>query len=219
MTRAEAITSIERGIALVDTSIKDGVTWVVTGDMGIGNTTASSAIVAAMTGAAVEAVTGRGTGVTDPALAHKAEVIRHTLARHRLDAHKPLDVLAKVGGFEIGGLVGVILGTAAHHCPVLLDGLIATAAALLAVGLVPTVRDYLIAGHRSVEPGHSVALQALGLKPVLELDMRLGEGTGGVLALTIVEAACRLLDEMATFAEAGVATDDTTPVPRAGAAS
>lgn len=219
MMHAEAIACVERGLALAETNIKERTTWVVTGDMGIGNTTASSAIVAAMTGAAVEAVTGRGTGVTDPALAHKAKIIGQALARHRPDAHDPLDVLAKVGGFEIGGLVGVILGTAAHHCPVFLDGLIATAAALLAVGLVPTVRDYLIAGHRSVEPGHTVALQALGLKPILELDMRLGEGTGGVLALTMVEAACRLLDEMATFAEAGVATDDTTPVPRIGATS
>jgi nicotinate-nucleotide--dimethylbenzimidazole phosphoribosyltransferase len=206
-------------MTLVETNIKDRVTWVVTGDMGIGNTTASSAIVAAVTRATVEAVTGRGTGVTDPAMAHKAEVIRHALARLRPDAHDPLDVLAKVGGFEIGGLVGVILGTAARRCPVLLDGLIATAAALLAVGLVPRVRDYLIAGHRSVEPGHTVALQSLDLIPVLELDMRLGEGTGGVLALTIVEAACRLLDDMATFAEAGVATDDQSPIPRAGAAS
>jgi nicotinate-nucleotide--dimethylbenzimidazole phosphoribosyltransferase len=146
-------------------------------------------------------------------------VIRQALARHRPDAHDPLDVLAKVGGFEIGGLVGVILGTAAHRCPVLLDGLIATAAALIAVGLVPAVREYLIAGHRSVEPGHTVALQALDLRPVLELDMRLGEGTGGVLALTLVEAACRLLDEMATFGEAGVATNEATPTPQAGAAS
>jgi nicotinate-nucleotide--dimethylbenzimidazole phosphoribosyltransferase len=219
MTRAEAITSIERGLSLVAAEIQERATWVVTGDMGIGNTTASSAIVAAMTGAAVETVTGRGTGVTDPALAHKTTVIRQALARHRPDAHDPLDVLAKVGGFEIGGLVGVILGTAAHRCPVLLDGLIATAAALIAVGLVPAVREYLIAGHRSVEPGHTVALQALDLRPVLELDMRLGEGTGGVLALTLVEAACRLLDEMATFGEAGVATNEATPTPQAGAAS
>jgi nicotinate-nucleotide--dimethylbenzimidazole phosphoribosyltransferase len=219
MTRAEALASVERGLALAEAEVKERATWVVTGDMGIGNTTASSAIVAAMTGAAVEAVTGRGTGVTDPALAHKAAVIRQALERHRPDAHDALDVLAKVGGFEIGGLVGVILGAAAHRCPVLLDGLIATAAALLAVRLVPAVRDYLIAGHRSVEPGHTVALRALDLAPVLELDMRLGEGTGGVLALTIVEAACRLLDEMATFAEAGVATGEAPSTARTEAAS
>jgi nicotinate-nucleotide--dimethylbenzimidazole phosphoribosyltransferase len=219
MTPAEAMACVERGIALAEAEVKDGATWVVTGDMGIGNTTASSAIVAAMTGAAVEAVTGRGTGVPASVLGHKAAVIRHALERHRPDPHDPLDVLAKVGGFEIGGLAGVILGAAAHRCPVLLDGLIATAAALLAVGLVPAVRHYLIAGHRSVEPGHRVALQALSLVPVLELDMRLGEGSGGVLALTIVEAACRLLDEMATFAEAGVATNASTPTPAAEATS
>jgi nicotinate-nucleotide--dimethylbenzimidazole phosphoribosyltransferase len=209
MTAQEAQTCVEHGIALAEAEIKTGQTWVVTGDMGIGNTTASSAIVAVMTGAAVETVTGRGTGVTDAVLARKTEVIREALERHRPDPSDPLGVLMMVGGYEIGGLAGVILGAALHRCPVVLDGLISTAAALLAVGLVPTVREYLIAGHRSVEPGHSVALQALGLEPVLELSMRLGEGTGGVLALTLVEAACRLLDEMATFEEAGVATRDT----------
>ncbi len=209
MTLQEARTSVERGIALTDAHVKTAQTWVVTGDMGIGNTTASSAIVAAMTGAAVETVTGRGTGVTDSVLRRKTVVIREALDRHQPDPHDPLDVLSKVGGFEIGGLAGIILGAARHRCPVILDGLIATAAALLAVGLAPAVRDFLIAGHRSVEPGHTVALQALGLEPVLSLDMRLGEGTGGVLALTLVEAACRLLDEMATFEEAGVATDKT----------
>jgi nicotinate-nucleotide--dimethylbenzimidazole phosphoribosyltransferase len=219
MTRQEALASVECGIALVEAEVKAAATWVVTGDMGIGNTTASSAIVAAMTGAAVETVTGQGTGIAGPTLAHKAEVIRQALARHRPDARHPLDVLAKVGGFEIGGLAGVILGAAAQRCPVILDGLIATAAALLAVGLAPAARHYLIAGHRSVEPGHTAALRALDLRPVLELEMRLGEGTGGVLALPIVEAACRLLDEMATFEEAGVATQETTSAPTAGAPS
>jgi nicotinate-nucleotide--dimethylbenzimidazole phosphoribosyltransferase len=176
--------------------------------MGIGNTTASSAIVAAMTGAAVERVTGRGTGVTGAALARKAAVIKQALDLHRPKAEDALEVLAKVGGLEIGGLAGIILGAAARRCPVVLDGLISTAAALLAVGLVPSVRGYLIAGHRSVEPGHSVALQALGLEPVLDLEMRLGEGTGGALALSVLEAACRLLDGMATFEEAGVATEE-----------
>ncbi|MBI3327771.1 MAG: nicotinate-nucleotide--dimethylbenzimidazole phosphoribosyltransferase [Nitrospinae bacterium] len=209
MTPIEALTSVEHGIALADAEVKPGQSWVVTGDMGIGNTTASSAIVAAMTGAAVETVTGRGTGVTGPVLAHKTAVIRQALDRHRPDPRDPLDVLTKVGGFEIGGLAGVILGAAAQRCPVVLDGLISAAAALLAVGLVPAVRDRLIAGHRSVEPGHTVALQALGLDPVLNLEMRLGEGTGGVLALTVLEAACRLLDQMATFGEAGVATGKT----------
>lgn len=209
MTPTEALASVESGIALADAEVKDSQTWVVTGDMGIGNTTASSAIVAAMTGAAVDTVTGGGTGVTGPGLERKAAVIREALDRHRPAAHDPLDVLTKVGGFEIGGLAGVMLGAAAHRCPVILDGLISAAAALLAVGLIPAARDYMIAGHRSVEPGHSVALHFLGLTPVLDLEMRLGEGTGGVLALTILEAACRLLDSMATFEEAGVATRET----------
>jgi nicotinate-nucleotide--dimethylbenzimidazole phosphoribosyltransferase len=208
MTMDEAMACVESGIALVDTEIKGGRTWVVTGDMGIGNTTASSAIIAAMTGASVERVTGKGTGVTGEALARKAAVIKAALDRHQPNPHDALDVLSKVGGFEIGGLAGIILGAAARRCPVVLDGLIATAAALLAVGLVPGVREYLIAGHRSVEPGHTVALNALGLEPVLDLELRLGEGTGGALALPVLEAACRLLDEMATFEEAGVATDD-----------
>jgi nicotinate-nucleotide--dimethylbenzimidazole phosphoribosyltransferase len=208
MTAAEALSCIDTGIALAEAEVREGQTWVVTGDMGIGNTTASSAIVAAMTGTAVERVTGRGTGVTGAALARKAAVIKQALDLHRPNAEDALEVLAKVGGLEIGGLAGIILGAAARRCPVVLDGLISTAAALLAVGLVPSVRGYLIAGHRSVEPGHSVALQALGLEPVLDLEMRLGEGTGGALALSVLEAACRLLDGMATFEEAGVATEE-----------
>jgi nicotinate-nucleotide--dimethylbenzimidazole phosphoribosyltransferase len=214
MTPDEALACVEGGIALVEAEVKKGHTWVVTGDMGIGNTTASSAIIATMTRTPVERVTGRGTGVTGAALARKAVVIKEALDRHQPQGQDALDVLTKVGGFEIGGLAGIILGAAARRCPVVLDGLIATAAALLAVGLAPAAREYLIAGHRSVEPGHTVALQALGLEPVLDLELRLGEGTGAVLALPVLEAACRLLDEMATFEEAGVATDapDTTPV-------
>jgi nicotinate-nucleotide--dimethylbenzimidazole phosphoribosyltransferase len=215
MTMDEAVACVESGIELAGAEIKSGHTWVVTGDMGIGNTTASSAIIAATTGASVERVTGRGTGVTGETLAHKAGIIKAALDRHQPKPQDALDVLSKVGGFEIGGLAGIILGAAARRCPVVLDGLIATAAALLAVGLVPAVREYLIAGHRSVEPGHTVALGALGLEPVLDLGLRLGEGTGGALALPVLEAACRLLDEMATFEEAGVATDapDQTPAP------
>jgi nicotinate-nucleotide--dimethylbenzimidazole phosphoribosyltransferase len=211
MTAEEALTCVETGIALAEAEVQACRTWVVPGDMGIGNTTASSAIVAAMTGTSVERVTGRGTGVTGAALARKAEVIKQALDLHRPDAEDALGVLAKVGGYEIGGLAGIILGAAARRCPVVLDGLISTAAALLAVGLAPTVRDYLIAGHRSIEPGHGVALQALGLAPVLDLELRLGEGTGGALALSVLEAACRLLDGMATFEEAGVATEGHSP--------
>jgi nicotinate-nucleotide--dimethylbenzimidazole phosphoribosyltransferase len=219
MTPDEALACVESGIELAGAEVTRGHTWVVTGDMGIGNTTASSAIIAAMTGASVERVTGRGTGVTGEALARKAAVIKAALDRHQPKAQDALDVLSKVGGFEIGGLAGIMLGAAARRCPVVLDGLIATAAALLAVGLVPAVREYLIAGHRSVEPGHTVALNALGLEPVLDLELRLGEGTGGALALPVLEAACRLLDEMATFAEAGVATDDPDQTPASDAPS
>jgi nicotinate-nucleotide--dimethylbenzimidazole phosphoribosyltransferase len=214
MTADEALACVECGIGLAEAEVRPGHTWVVTGDMGIGNTTASSAIVAAMTGVSVERVTGTGTGVTAEALARKTGVIKAALERHQPRAEDALDVLSKVGGFEIGGLAGVILGSAARRCPVVLDGLIATAAGLLAAGLIPSVREYLIAGHRSVEPGHTIALQALGIEPVLDLHLRLGEGTGGVLALPVLEAACRLLDEMATFEEAGVATDDPHDHPR-----
>jgi nicotinate-nucleotide--dimethylbenzimidazole phosphoribosyltransferase len=219
MTPEQALVCVETGIELAQAEVKASHTWVVTGDMGIGNTTASSAIIAAMTGESVERVTGRGTGVSGAALAHKAAVIKEALDRYRPKAQDALDVLSKVGGFEIGGLAGIILGAAARHCPVVLDGLIASAAALLAVGIVPSARDYLIAGHRSVEPGHTVALQTLGLEPVLDLELRLGEGTGGVLALPVLEAACRLLDEMATFEEAGVATNDPHQTPSADAPS
>ena len=219
MTPDEALASVDTGIALVAAEVKGRQSWVVTGDMGIGNTTASSAIIAAMTGTPAERVTGRGTGVSGAALARKAAVIKEALDRHQPRVQDALDVLSKVGGFEIGGLAGIILGAAARRCPVVLDGLIATAAALLAVGLAPAVREYLIAGHRSVEPGHTVALHALGLEPVLDLELRLGEGTGGVLALPVLEAACRLLDEMATFEEAGVATDDPDRPPTADASS
>jgi nicotinate-nucleotide--dimethylbenzimidazole phosphoribosyltransferase len=219
MTRTEAITCLEGGIELARAEIKSGCTWVVTGDMGIGNTTASSAIIAAMTGAPVGRVTGSGTGITDETLARKAGLIKAALDRHRPNPEDALDVLSKVGGFEIGGLAGIILGAAARRCPIVLDGVIATAAALLAVGLVPAVRESLIAGPRSVEPGHTVALDALGLEPVLDLALRLGEGTGAALVLPVLEAACRLLDEMATFAEAGVATNDPgqTPAPNLSA--
>jgi nicotinate-nucleotide--dimethylbenzimidazole phosphoribosyltransferase len=219
MTPDEALACVETGIELVEAEVKERQSWVVTGDMGIGNTTASSTIIAAMTGTPVERVTGRGTGVSGAALARKAAVIKEALDRYQLKPQDALDVLSKVGGFEIGGLAGIILGAAGRRCPVVLDGLIATAAAILAVGLAPSVRDYLIAGHRSVEPGHTVALHALGLKPVLDLELRLGEGTGGVLALPVLEAACGLLDEMATFEEAGVATEAPDRPPTVDAAS
>jgi nicotinate-nucleotide--dimethylbenzimidazole phosphoribosyltransferase len=172
--------------------------------MGIGNTTASSAIFAAMTGRPVEEVTGRGTGLNDEQLAHKVDVIKRALAVNKPEPAKPLDVLAKVGGFEIGGLAGVMLGAAAKHIPIVIDGFISGAAALIAVALAPQLKDYIIAAHVSAEAGHAAMLKHMGLKPLLNLDMRLGEGTGAALGIFLVEAAVRTLNEMATFAEAGV---------------
>ena len=204
MTRQQALEAVEAGIEVVEGELAKGMDILGIGDMGIGNTTASSAIAAAITGAPVARVTGRGTGVDDERLRHKIEVIERALEVSRLDPTDPLDVLSKVGGFEIGGLAGAILGAAAHRVPVVLDGFITGAAALIAVGLAPQVRDYLIAAHRSVEVGHPLVLGHLGLRPLLDLDMRLGEGTGAALGIFLVEAAVRILNQMATFAEAGV---------------
>jgi nicotinate-nucleotide--dimethylbenzimidazole phosphoribosyltransferase len=188
--------------------VAKGLDIIGTGDMGIGNTTASSAICAAMTGEAVTAVTGRGTGISDEQLLHKIEVVKRALAVNRPDPKEPLDVLAKVGGFEIGGLVGVMLAAAAYRIPVVIDGFISGAAALLAVALAPRLRDFLIAAHVSAEAGHRVVLRHLRLKPLLNLGMRLGEGTGAVLGILIAEAAARILAEMSTFAEAGVSEEE-----------
>lgn len=205
MTRAQARLAVERGIAVARDQIAQGVDLIGTGDMGIGNTTPSSAIVAALSGRPPAEVTGRGTGLDDAGLARKIAVIERALALHRPDTADGLDVLAKVGGFEIGGLAGVIIGAAAQRVPVVVDGFISGAAALVALRLAPAVQPYLIAAHRSVERGHRAALELLGTAPLLDLDMRLGEGSGAALAIGLCQAACRLLDEMATFAEARVA--------------
>jgi nicotinate-nucleotide--dimethylbenzimidazole phosphoribosyltransferase len=204
MTEEEAVTSIESGIEVVGAELAKSLDIVGTGDMGIGNTTASSAICAAMTGEAVAEVTGRGTGITDEQLAHKIEVIKRALAVNHPDPQQPLDVLAKVGGFEIGGLVGVMLAGAAYRIPVVIDGFISGAAALIATALAPGLKDFLIPAHVSAEAGHRVLLRHLGLKPLLDLGMRLGEGTGAALGIFLAEAAARILAEMSTFAEAGV---------------
>jgi nicotinate-nucleotide--dimethylbenzimidazole phosphoribosyltransferase len=172
--------------------------------MGIGNTTPSSAITAAMTGRSVEDVTGHGTGIDESGRRHKVAVIERAIELHRPNSADPLDVLTKVGGLEIGGLVGLMLGAATARVPVVLDGFIAGAAALVAVGLQPWCREYLIASHRSVEHGHRVILDHLGLKPLLDLDLRLGEGTGACLGMDLVCAAIKIYREMATFDEAGV---------------
>ena len=204
MSREQAIKSIEVGLEIIKKEVKKGLDIVGTGDMGIGNTTPSSAITAAITGEKVAKVTGRGTGIDDRQLAHKVEVIERALEVNKPNADDAMDVLAKVGGFEIGGICGVIVGAAAHRIPVVIDGFISGAAALIAVGLSPIVKDYLIASHCSVEIGHKVILKYLGLKPILDLELRLGEGTGAALGMFLVEAAAKVLAEMATFAEAGV---------------
>ncbi len=204
MTRAQAEDAITVGLQIVEAQIARGLDLVATGDMGIGNTTPSSAIVTAITGRPVADVTGRGTGVDDAGLARKIKTIERALEVNRPDPGDALDVLTKVGGFEIAGLAGVIIGGAAQRVPVVIDGFISGAAALIAAGLVPEVKPYLIAAHQSVEIGHRVMLQHLGLRPLLNLNLRLGEGTGAALAFHLIEAAVRILNEMATFAEAGV---------------
>jgi nicotinate-nucleotide--dimethylbenzimidazole phosphoribosyltransferase len=204
MTIEQAAQAVETGIEIVKAEIDLGLDIVCTGDMGIGNTTASAAICAVMTGKKAENVTGRGTGLNDQQLAYKIEIINESIAVNKPQATKPLEVLAKLGGFEIGGLVGVMLGAASSRVAVVIDGFISGAAALIAAGLCPQVKDYMIAGHCSVEPGHKLLLKHLGLKPLVDLEMRLGEGTGAALGMFIAEAATRTLGEMATFAEAGV---------------
>lgn len=204
MTRAEAEQTIKAGIEIAAKEIKHGLDIVATGDMGIGNTTASAAICSVMTGNHAAAVTGRGTGVNDEQLRHKISVIEEAVSHNKPDPADALDVLSKIGGFEIGGIAGVILGAASQRVPVVIDGFISGAAALIAAGLCPRAKDYMIAGHCSVEPGHISTLQHLGIKPLLDFDLRLGEGTGAVLGIFIAETAVRILAEMSTFAEAGV---------------
>lgn len=204
MTRPQAIQAIETGIRLVEEERARGLDIVATGDMGIGNTTPSTAIAAVVTGRSPAELAGRGTGVDDAGLQRKITAIQRALEINRPDPADPIDVLAKVGGLEIGVIAGVILGAAAMRIPVVIDGFISTAGALIALRLCPPAKAYCFAGHCSAEPGHSAMLSYLGLEPILDLDMRLGEGTGAVLAMGIIEAACKALDEMATFAEAGV---------------
>ena len=204
MTRAQAEACIRAGVDLAVSAARDGAAIIGTGDMGIGNTTAASAIIAAVTGASPTRTTGRGTGRTDPELAHKIACVERALDVNQPDPGDGLDVLTKVGGFEIGVLAGVVLGGALARRAVVLDGFVSGAAALIAHALSPTVRDYLVAGHLSAEPGHAIALKHMGLQPLLDLGMRLGEGTGALLATGLVEAAAACLTDMATFDEAGV---------------
>lgn len=205
MSKEEAVASIEAGIEVFEEEFEsNGVDIVGTGDMGIGNTTPSSAIVSTITGLNAEDVTGRGTGIDDKGLANKIEIIKKGLLVNKPDPKDGIDVLSKVGGFEIGGIAGIILGAASRRVPVVIDGFISGAAALIAWRLEPKSRDYMIAGHCSVERGHKVILDFMGLTPILDLDLRLGEGTGAALGIGIIEAGVKILTQMATFGSAGV---------------
>lgn len=203
MTRDQAMRAIEAGIEVVE-SRADAIDVFGTGDMGIGNTTPSTAVVAALTGLSVGELTGRGTGIDDEQLARKIAVVEKSLRLNRPDASDALDVLAKVGGFEIGGIAGVVLGAAARQKPVVIDGFISTAGALVAHALCPAAAEYVVAAHRSAEPGHRAMHARLGKEPLLDLGLRLGEGTGAALAMNLVEAAQRILTEVATFDDAHV---------------
>ena len=231
MRREQALAAIDVGLEIADAEHARGAQVIALGEMGIGNTTAAAAIVAALTGSAVADVTGRGTGIDEATWRHKVAIIEQALHVNHLHdnyaslsdachvnrlhdnyaaAPDALDVLARVGGFEIGGLVGLMLGAAAHGAPLVLDGFITAAAALIAAALCPAVRGYLIAAHRSVERGHAAALEHLELEPLLALDLRLGEGSGAALALPMLDAALAIQREMATFSEAGISTADVT---------
>ena len=204
MTRDEAEAALEAGIETATELVDAGYRCLLTGDMGIGNTTASAALIAAFTGRDPAAVTGRGTGVDDAMLARKINVVRRALLLHRPDPGDPIGTLAAVGGLEHAALAGFVLGAAAARVPVILDGVIAGSAALVAAGLSPTALGACIAGHRSAEPGHAAALDHLNLPPLVDLQLRLGEGTGALLALPLVQSAARILAEVATFDSAGV---------------
>ena len=209
MGREQALFCLASGVRVAAAQARRGSGALATGDMGIGNTTAGAAVIAALTGVPPSAVTGRGTGIDDTAWRRKVRLIERALEVNDPDPADAVDVLAKVGGFEMGFLAGVILGAASRRWPVVLDGLASGASALLACRLAPQVRDYLMASHLSTEPGHRVALEHLDLTPLLDLKMRLGEGTGAALGLFLLEAACRLQLEMATFASAGVSRRQT----------
>ena len=205
MSRRDAERALMIGFERASELIEHGTDILGTGDMGIGNTTPSAAVGTLLTGAAIEQMVGRGTGVDDAGLARKREIVRRGIEINNPDPEDGLDVLAKVGGFEIGGIAGAVLAGAFLRRPVVIDGFISTAGALIAAALCPAVKDYLLAGHCSAEPGHRIMLKHLGLDPILDLGMRLGEGTGAALAMGIIESAVRMFREVLTFEEAGVA--------------
>jgi len=208
MTRDEAEACLATGIGLAQAAAEEGINLLGIGEMGIGNTTAASAISSVLLRCDPEAVTGRGTGVDDAGLAHKIVVIRRAVELNKPDPADATDVLAKVGGAEIGVMAGIVLGGAANHLPIVADGFISTAAAAIAFTLQPHARDYLFTGHRSAERGHTALTNFIGEQPLLDLSMRLGEGTGAALAMHIIEGAAKLLCEMATFADAGVSNKE-----------
>ncbi len=207
MSIANATNAVEAGIAIAK-DLGKTIDLFGTGDMGIGNTTPSTAVAAVITGKSVEELTGRGTGLDDEQLAHKQQVVKNILKRHQPDPKNGLEILAQVGGFEIGGIAGLILGAASLKKPVVVDGFISSAGALIAVAIEPFARDYIICAHRSMEPGHRAMQEKLGCKPLLDLNLRLGEGTGAAIAMNIVEASVAVLTEVATFEEAAVAGAD-----------
>lgn len=206
MSRQEAVSSIEQGITLFEEYMPIAI--VGTGEMGIGNSTAAAAMTAVFTQRPAHEITGRGAGLDDAGLKHKIAVITEALKLQAPDPHDPIGVLEKVGGFEIGGMAGIMLAAASKRVPIVIDGFISGAAALLAYKLKPEIKEYMFAGHRSVEPGHAAALEYLGLKPLLDLEMRLGEGTGCCLAMQVIEAGVKILTRMATFNSAGVSERD-----------
>ncbi|MDH4099133.1 MAG: nicotinate-nucleotide--dimethylbenzimidazole phosphoribosyltransferase [Nitrospirota bacterium] len=208
MSRDDAVKALEVGIELAQRYAGKGYDILGTGDMGIANTTPSSAIVAVFTGKTVEELTGRGTGINEAAWAHKVSVIKRSLEVNRPDPKDALDVLAKVGGYEIAGIAGLILGGASRRIPVVVDGFISTAGALVATELCPLVRDYIFMAHKSVEIGHQSALDKIGQRPFVDLDMRLGEGTGAALGINLVECGVKVLTEIASFDAAGVTEAD-----------
>ncbi|MBI5561893.1 MAG: nicotinate-nucleotide--dimethylbenzimidazole phosphoribosyltransferase [Deltaproteobacteria bacterium] len=203
MTREEAVACIEAGITLANEYASEGAIYG-TGEMGIANTTPASAIIAALADARPAEVTGKGTGIDDETLKRKIAVIEDALKLNRPSTNDPVDVLAKVGGAEIGGIAGLVLGAAARRIPVVVDGFISTAGALIAYELNPAVRDYVFASHNSVERGHRVMLERMRLRPIVDLDLRLGEGTGAAMAIFLIEAGVKVYNEMATFGDAGV---------------
>ncbi|WP_193363902.1 nicotinate-nucleotide--dimethylbenzimidazole phosphoribosyltransferase [Geobacillus vulcani] len=206
MTTSEAEQALSVGYEQAASIIEQGARTLIVGEMGIGNTTAASALLAALTDEPLERIVGKGSGIREERLAHKRDVIRRALLLHRPDPAKPLEWLAKIGGLEIAAMAGAMLAAAERRIPILLDGFICTVAALVARQFAPNVAEYMIAGHRSQEPGHSIALRLLGKEPLLDLHMRLGEGSGATVAFPLLVSATAMMNEMATFASAGIST-------------